>query len=161
MKISSNTIVSIHYQLKDAEGNEIDSSSDAEPLRYLHGAGNIIEGLEEALEGKAAGDEVTAVIPAEKAYGEPQEMLIQQVPKAAFGEEIKNVEIGMRFQAETERGPVPVVVTAIDGDIVTVDGNHPLAGKELYFEVRVSHVRPATTEEVDHGHPQAQNGLQH
>lgn len=119
---------------------------------YLQGANNIIAGLEEALFGKKTDDEVNAVIAPEKAYGPVVDALIQTVPKQAFGDEIDAIEVGMRLQAETEQGPVPVIVTAMEGDDVTVDGNHPLAGQELYFKVNVTDVRDATQEEIDHGY---------
>ena len=159
--IKENSVVTMHYELKDAEGEVLDSSKGQEPLVYLHGAGNIIPGLEEALVGKTVGDNVDAVIAPEKGYGMPVDALVQTVPKEAFGEEVSNVEVGMRFQAETEQGPVPVVVTGMDDATVTVDGNHPLAGKELHFNVSISEVRDASSEEVEHGHVHGPGGHQH
>ena len=161
MTIKQNSVVTMHYELKDKEGEVLDSSEGQDPLVYLHGANNIIVGLEEELEGKKSGDKVAAVIPPEKAYGVPVEALIQQVPTEAFGEEIKNVEVGMRFQADTEQGPVPVVVTAVKDDIVTVDGNHPLAGKELHFDVSITDIRDASEEEIEHGHVHGEGGHHH
>jgi len=152
--ITKNKVVTIHYVLQDNEGNELDSSNGKDPLVYLQGAKNIIVGLEEELEGKKVGDEVDAVISPEKAYGVPVDALIQTVPREAFGEAIDDIEVGKRFQAETEQGPVPVVVTAMDEKTVTVDGNHPLAGKELHFKVNISDIRDASTEEIEHGHVQ-------
>ena len=149
--ITQNTVVTMHYELKNVDGEVLDSSKDQEPLVYLHGANNIIIGLEEQLEGKAVGDDVSAVIAPEKGYGLPVDALIQSVPLAAFGEEIDKVEVGMRFQAETEQGPVPVVVTAMDDSNVTVDGNHPLAGQELHFQVNIAEIRDATAEEIENG----------
>ncbi len=159
--ITKDKVVSIHYVLKDKDGNELDSSEGKEPLLYLQGANNIIVGLEEALEGKSTGDELEAVIPAEKAYGNPVEALIQTVPREAFGDAAADIELGKRFQAETEQGPVPVVVTALDDKNVTVDGNHPLAGKELHFSVSVAQVRDATAEEIEHGHAHGPGGHHH
>ncbi|RBP49620.1 FKBP-type peptidyl-prolyl cis-trans isomerase [Arenicella xantha] len=159
--IKQNTVVTMHYELKNAQGEVLDSSKDQEPLVYLHGAGNIIVGLEEQLEGKTIGDEVNAVVPPEKGYGLPVDALIQTVPREAFGAEIDKVDVGMRFQAETEQGPVPVVVTAMDDTSVTVDGNHPLAGQELHFNVNVSAVREASAEEIEHGHVHGVGGHQH
>jgi len=161
MIIKENAVVTIHYELKDSEGKLLDSSTGQEPLVYLHGANNIIVGLEEQLEGKQAGDSVNARVSPEKAYGIQVEALIQQVPVSAFGDEIKDIEVGMRFQADTEQGPVPVVVTAIENDIVTVDGNHPLAGQELHFSVSIAEVRDASAEEVEHGHVHGPGGHQH
>jgi len=159
--IKQNSVVTMHYELKDAEGEVLDSSKGQEPLVYLHGAGNIIVGLEEELEGKAVGDNVNAVIAPEKGYGLPVEALVQTVPKEAFGDEVEKVEVGMRFQAETEQGPVPVVVTAMDDSTVTVDGNHPLAGKELHFDVSIAEIRDASQEEIDHGHAHGPGGHNH
>ena len=161
MSIKENSVVSIHYELKDAEGNQLDSSKGQEPLVYLHGANNIIVGLEKELEGKKTGDELSVVVTPELGYGMPVEALVQQVPTSAFGGEIEKVEVGMRFQAETEQGPVPVMVTAVEGDTVTVDGNHPLAGKELHFEVKVEEVREASAEEIEQGHVHSPDGHQH
>ena len=151
----------MHYELKDAQGEVLDSSEGQEPLTYLHGAGNIIVGLEEQLLGKAVGDKVEAVVSPEKGYGQPVDALIQVVPKEAFRAEVDNVAVGMRFQAETEQGPVPVVVTAMDDANVTVDGNHPLAGKELHFNVTISEVRDASAEEIEHGHVHGAGGVEH
>lgn len=159
--IKQNSVVTMHYELKDDQGEVLDSSKGQDPLVYLQGAGNIIVGLEEELLGKAVGDQIQAVIPPEKGYGMPVEALVQTVPKAAFGDEIDKVEVGMRFQAETEQGPVPVVVTGMDGENVTVDGNHPLAGKELHFSVSIAEVRDGTDEEVEHGHVHGPGGHSH
>lgn len=159
--IKQNTVVTMHYELKNAQGEVLDSSNSQEPLVYLHGAGNIIVGLEEELEGKTIGDEVNAVIAPEKGYGQPVDALVQTVPREAFGAEIDKVEVGMRFQAETEQGPVPVVVKAMDDTSVTVDGNHPLAGQELHFNVNIAAVREASAEEIEHGHVHGAGGHQH
>ncbi len=159
--IKLHSVVTMHYELKNAEGEVLDSSKGQDPLVYLHGAGNIIVGLEEQLVGKTVGDNVSAVVAPEKGYGLPVEALVQTVPLEAFGEEIDKVEVGMRFQAETEQGPVPVVVTAKDDTTVTVDGNHPLAGQELHFDVSIAEVRDASQEEIDHGHVHGPGGHQH
>ncbi len=159
--IKQNSVVTMHYELKDDQGEVLDSSKGQDPLVYLHGAGNIIIGLEEELFGKSVGDQIEAVISPEKGYGMPVEALVQTVPKEAFGEEVDKVEVGMRFQAETEQGPVPVVVTGMDGATVTVDGNHPLAGKELHFNVSIAEVRDASAEEIEHGHVHGSGGHQH
>jgi FKBP-type peptidyl-prolyl cis-trans isomerase SlyD len=159
--IKENSVVTMHYELKDSEGEVLDSSKGQDPLVYLHGAGNIIVGLEEQLIGKTVGDNVAAIVSPEKGYGMPVDALIQTVPKEAFGEEIDKVVVGMRFQAETEQGPVPVVVTAMDEAMVTVDGNHPLAGKELHFDVSIAEVRDASAEEIEHGHVHGEGGHQH
>lgn len=151
MKISNNVVASIHYTLKNAEGDVLDSSEGADPLIYLHGAGNIIPGLEKHLDGKQEGDEVSAVVAPEEGYGEKDEALMQSVPRSMFGEG-QDIQVGMRFTAETDQGPVSVAVAAMDDENVVVDRNHPLAGVELHFEVSVASVREATAEEIDHGH---------
>ena len=161
MTIAENSVVTMHYKLKNISGEIIDSSSEQEPLVYMHGSGNIIVGLEEQLVGKKAGDTISTQVSPEKGYGVPVEALIQKVPTAAFGDEISNIEVGMRFQADTEQGPVPVVVTSIENDIVTVDGNHPLAGQELFFDISIVEVRDASSEEIDHGHVHGPGGHQH
>ncbi|MBN7796717.1 FKBP-type peptidyl-prolyl cis-trans isomerase [Parahaliea mediterranea] len=151
--IGDNAVVSLHYKLSDAEGNEIENSAGAEPLKYLHGAGNLIPGLENALVGKSTGAELTVAVPPEDAYGEVVPQLIQEVDREVF-QGVDSIEPGMAFQAQGQDGGAQrVVVTAVDGDKVTIDANHPLAGVELHFDVQVVDVRPATDEEVDHGHP--------
>jgi len=160
MKITQNAVVAIDYTLKNVDGEVIDQSEEGSPLYYLHGNGGIIVGLEEAIEGKETGAEVSVDIPADKAYGQSIEALIQTVPVEAFGD-IKDIEVGMRFQAETEQGPVPVEVTAVADGKVTVDGNHPLAGLDLHFDVKVVEVREASAEEIEHGHVHGAGGHQH
>jgi len=151
MKIAKNKVALIDYILTDNEGEMIDSSEGAGPLAYLHGAGNIVEGLEEALIGKEAGDKVKASVEPAKAYGERHEDMKQDVPKDLFGG-VENIEVGMQFQSETDEGPVLVTVMAISEEMVTVDGNHPLAGVHLNFDVTVREVREPTAEELEHGH---------
>ena len=160
MKIAKDMVVAIDYTLKNAEGEVIDSSADAEPMHYLHGAKNIIAGLEQELEGKEVGDDLSVHVTSELAYGERVDALVQEVPKEAFGE-LGEIEVGMRFQAETEQGPVPVMVTALSDTTVTVDGNHPLAGQDLHFDVSVKEVRAASEEELEHGHVHGPSGHQH
>lgn len=152
MKIQNNSAVSFHYTLTDDDGIRIDSSKGQEPLGYLHGAGNIIPGLEKALEGKTIGDSLTVAVTAAEGYGEVQKELIQEVPKEAF-QGIDTIEVGMQFEAQTgQGGTVPVTVIDVTDDLVTVDGNHPLAGKNLNFDVSIEDVREATEEELANGH---------
>ncbi len=151
MQIANDKVVSIHYTLKNDAGELIDKSESDRPLRYLHGHGNIIQGLESALDGHAAGATLAVRVPAVDAYGEHEEALVQDVPLGAF-EGVENIEPGMSFQAETENGPHPVTVIQVQDDVVTVDGNHPLAGQTLHFDIAVDHVRDATDSELDHGH---------
>ena len=160
MKIAENKVALIDYTLRDNDGEMIDSSEGAGPLAYLHGAGNIVEGLEEALIGKKAGDKVKASIEPAKAYGERHEDMKQDVPKELFGG-VENIEVGMQFQSETDEGPVLVTVMAISEEMVTVDGNHPLAGVHLNFDVTVREVREPTAEELEHGHVHGEGGHQH
>ncbi len=160
MKIEENSVVLIDYTLKDNDGEIIDSSEGAGPLAYLQGAGNIIPGLEEALLGKEAGDEVQASIEPKDAYGERVEEMKQDVPKELFGG-IDKIEVGMQFQSETDAGPVMVTVVEMGEDMITVDGNHPLAGVHLNFDVTIREVREATKEELEHGHVHGEGGHQH
>ncbi|WP_018719372.1 FKBP-type peptidyl-prolyl cis-trans isomerase [Arhodomonas aquaeolei] len=151
MQISKDKVVAIDYTLKDNDGEVLDASPEGQPLQYLHGAGNIIPGLESALEGKAAGDDVSVTVEPAEAYGERDDRLQQEVPMEMF-QGVDKVEPGMRFQAQTQAGTQVVTVAAVDGETVTVDANHPLAGQTLNFEVKVSEVREATDEELEHGH---------
>ena len=158
MNIQNNSAVSFHYSLTDDDGISIDSSEGKEPLGYLHGAGNIIPGLEKALEGKKVGDSLTVAVTAAEGYGEVQKELIQEVPHEAF-QGIDNIEPGMQFEAQTgQGGSVPVTVIAVTEEIVTVDGNHPLAGKNLNFDVTITEVREASEEELAHGHTHGADG---
>jgi len=160
MKVADNAVVVIDYTLTDNDGEVIDSSEGAGPLAYLHGMGNIITGLEEALLGKEAGDEVKASIEPAKAYGERHEDMKQDVPKELFGG-IDNIELGMQFQSETDQGPIMVTVVGIEEEMITVDGNHPLAGVNLNFDVKIREVREASEEELEHGHVHGENGHHH
>ena len=161
MSIKDNSAVSFHYSLTDDEGQQLDSSTGKEPLAYLHGAGNIIPGLENALTGKAVGDSMTVAVSAAEGYGEVQQELIQDVPRTSF-QGVEQIEVGMQFEAQTgQGGTVPVTVTAVTDETVTVDGNHPLAGKNLNFDVSIEAVRDATAEELEHGHVHGPGGHEH
>jgi FKBP-type peptidyl-prolyl cis-trans isomerase SlyD len=161
MRIAKDTVVAFDYTLTDAAGGAVlDTSRGGEPLSYLHGAGNIIPGLEREMEGKAVGDAFKATIPPELAYGLRQDELVAPVQRKAFGTAAK-VEAGMAFQANTPDGPRAVRVVSVDGDEVTIDANHELAGKTLVFDVTVVSVRPATPDETAHGHPHGPGGHQH
>lgn len=159
MTVKNNAVVAFHYTVRDEDGVQMDSSEGKEPLTYLHGANNIIPGLEKALEGKAQGDSLSVTIEPAEAYGEYVDELVESVPMEAFGE--NKVEAGMRFEAQTPNGPISVVVTDVQDDKVTVDGNHPLAGKSLNFEVTIDSVRDATEEELSHGHVHGAGGHEH
>jgi FKBP-type peptidyl-prolyl cis-trans isomerase SlyD len=161
MTISQHKVVSIHYKVADAANAEvIDSSAGGEPMTYLHGAQNIISGLEQALEGKAVGDELVVTVEPADAYGEYSEDRVQQVPVEAFAE-MEKVEPGMVVTAQAEGGQVNLVVTEVDETTVTVDANHPLAGKSLTFDVKVEAVRDASDEEIAHGHVHGAGGHHH
>ncbi|BCX81086.1 FKBP-type peptidyl-prolyl cis-trans isomerase SlyD [Methylomarinovum caldicuralii] len=150
MQVSENKVVSIHYTLKNDAGEVIDSSEGREPLTYLHGVGNIIPGLEKALEGKDVGEHVDVSIAPEEAYGERNDALVQAVPRSAF-EGVDEIKPGMQFQAQTPAGMQILTVVKVEGDEVIVDGNHPLAGETLHFSVDIADVRDATEEEKRHG----------
>lgn len=150
MQVTDKTAVSIHYTLTNNNGEQLDSSRGDEPLMYLHGAGNIISGLETALTGKSVGDKFNVSIPPAEAYGELVPDMVQVVSKKMF--EGMDVEVGMQFHADVSHGAGIITVTEINGDDVTIDGNHPLAGETLNFDVEVVDVRPATSDELAHGH---------
>ena len=156
MQITKNKVAAIHYTLRDNDGTIIDSSEGRDPLHYLHGAGNLIVGMEEGLEGKSKGDKLNLKISPSKGYGEKDQSLVQKVPRTAFGDQ--EIKPGMRFS--TNQGGV-VTVTHVGIDGVTVDANHPLAGVELNFAVEVVDVRDASKEEITHGHVHGPGGHHH
>ncbi len=152
MQIAANKAVSIEYTLTNEAGEVIDSSVGGAPLAYLHGAANIIAGLEKALEGKQAGDELNVTVEPEEAYGEFRPELVAMLPRNMF-EGVDELEVGMQFHASAPDGGMQIVtIRALEGDEVTVDGNHPLAGQALTFQVKVIEVRDATADEIAHGH---------
>lgn len=160
MKISKDSVVSMHYTLKNDANEVLDSSSGGEPLVYLHGAQNIIPGLESALVGKEKGDKLDVSISPKEAYGERDERLIQRVPKNQFPDP-KNVQAGMRFQTHGPNGPMVFSVSEVTDSEVVVDGNHELAGQTLHFSVEITDIRKATQEELDHGHVHGPGGHHH
>ena len=151
MQITNKLAVSIHYILTDSTGKQLDSSRDEDLMVYLHGSGQIIPGLENALLGKKAGDKFKTTIAPVDAYGEKREDMLQIVPMTMF-EGMDKVEVGMQFHADASKGVNVVTVTKVDGDEVTIDGNHPLAGESLTFDVEVMDIRPATEDELSHKH---------
>ena len=151
MQVTDNTAVSIHYTLTNDDGEVLDSSIGDEAMVYLHGAGNIIPGLEKALLGKTAGDKFTVRISPDDAYGEFLEEMIQDIPRQMF-EGIDVIEVGMQFHADVSSGTGIVTVIGVEEDAITIDGNHPLAGVALNFDVEVINVREASAEEAEHGH---------
>jgi FKBP-type peptidyl-prolyl cis-trans isomerase SlyD len=160
MSIAPNDVVSIHYTLRNDAGDVIDASPAGEPLAYLHGHGNLIAGLERELTGKRSGDKLQVKVAAADAYGNYDPALVQKVPRRAL-KGIADVRVGMRLQAQSGHGARPVTVTQLTGDLVTLDANHPLAGQDLNFEVEIAAVRPATAEELSHGHVHGPDGHHH
>ena len=160
MEIQHNTVVGMHYTLKNDAGETIDSSDGGEPLTFLQGHGNIIHGLESALAGMKIGDTKDVVVEAADGHREFREDLIQNVPRSAF-EGIDDLEIGMQFHADTEEGIMPITVTGISDDLITVDGNHELAGERLHFSVKIESIREATATELAHGHVHGEGGHHH
>jgi FKBP-type peptidyl-prolyl cis-trans isomerase SlyD len=160
MQIAKNTVVTMDYTLTDPQGQVIDTSKGREPLAYLHGASNIIPGLESALEGKSAGETVNVTVPAEQGYGKRDPGLIQSVPRANF-QGAPDIKPGMQFQAQTAQGARVVTVVKADEQHVTVDANHPLAGMDLTFDVSIVGVREASAEEDQHGHAHGAGGHHH
>ncbi|MDH5259651.1 MAG: peptidylprolyl isomerase [Gammaproteobacteria bacterium] len=158
--VSNGKVVSIHYTLKDDEGTILDSSSGKDPLAYLHGANNVISGLESAMEGKKTGESFSVRIEPSEAYGEKDETKMQVLNRSMFGEH--EVQIGQQFHAaDPEGNSIVVTVTNIDGDEIIIDGNHPLAGITLNFDVEVVDIRDASDEEISHGHVHGEGGHHH
>ncbi len=151
MEIKKGCVVAMHYKLTNDQGEILDSSEGREPLKFLHGAGNIISGLDNAMVGKSIGDSFTVTVEPEEAYGVHHEQMIQTVPREAF-QGIDDIQIGMKFNAETQQGPVAVTVTEVTEGMITIDGNHELAGVRLTFDVTIEDVRAATEDEIAHNH---------
>jgi len=158
--VEKDKVVSFDYMLKDSDGNKLDSSEGGEPLSYLHGAGNIIPGLEAALSEKSAGDTLSAVIAPEDGYGQRSEEQVAKMPRENL-QGIEDLAVGMQLQAQTPGGPRMGRVPEVDDETVTIDANHPLAGVTLHFDVTVTDVRDATAEEIQHGHAHGVGGHQH
>ena len=157
MPIEKDKVVTLHYTLIDADNDLTLEKSGAEaPMVYLHGAGNIIPGLEQGVEGLVAGDTKNVLVPPQLGYGEYSEKLIQLVPLTAFG--ANTPQVGMRFHAETNLGMRVLTIKKIEGEEVTLDGNHELAGKTLHFDIKVVSVRAAEPTELAHGHPHQSGG---
>jgi len=151
MLIDNNKVITINYTLKDDTGKLIDESKDGS-FCYLHGADNIIPGMEQALHGKTKADQLELSLKPEEAYGEYVEALTQVVDRAMFDVD-DTIEAGMQFHAQSENGQtIMITVTQVDGDNITIDGNHPLAGETLHYDITVIDIRDATEEEISHGH---------
>ena len=161
MLIADQHVVAIDYTLTTEAGEVIYSSAGAEPLVFLHGSGNIIAGLENSLTGKAVGDELEVSIEPQDAYGEYSAELISTIGREMF-EGVDELQVGMQFHASAPDGGMQIVtIRDIDGDEVTIDGNHPLAGQQLNFKVKIATVRAASEEEIAHGHVHGEGGHQH
>jgi len=151
MKVDNHTVVSFQYLLSNEQQEALDSSAPDDPLVYMHGTGELIMGLEQAMVGKSAGDEFSVVIQPADAYGDEDPALIQEVHSDEFnGVEVK---AGMELQGKDPDGNFMLIrIDKVDGDQVTVNMNHPLAGETLHFDIKVEAVRTATDEEIEHGH---------
>ncbi len=157
MTIENMKVVAMHYSVSDKNGNELDSSFGAEPLVFIHGTGSLIYGLEQALTGRSAGERFSLEVLAADAYGERHDELTQAVPKAMF--EGMDVAAGMRFRAAGDDGrEQSVIILDVTDDEVIVDGNHPLAGLDLSFDIEILLVRDATADELAHGHAHGIDG---
>jgi FKBP-type peptidyl-prolyl cis-trans isomerase SlyD len=159
MQIADNHVVTLHYTVKTKDGDVIDSSDGSEPLAFIQGSKFMISGVEDALYEKAKGDKFEITVTPDKAYGERQDQLVQQVAANMF--DSMDVEVGMSFRATTDQGEQSVIIIDKDDTHVTVDGNHPLSGMTLVFDVSVEDVRDATAEELEHGHVHGAGGCGH
>ncbi|MEE9492485.1 MAG: peptidylprolyl isomerase [Gammaproteobacteria bacterium] len=160
MKIAEKKVVTINYILKDSEDNVIDTASDG-TFAYLHGASNIIPGLESALDGKVGGDELSVAIAPEDAYGVRDDSRVEKVPRSMFPEN-EEIKSGMQFNAQGPDGQmIMITIAGIEDDHVLVDANHPLAGVHLNFDVEIVGVRDASEEEIEHGHVHGPDGHHH
>lgn len=160
-RIADGKVVTIHYTLTNEAGETLDSSRGQDPLAYLHGARNIVPGLERELLGKSVGERLELRIPPEEGYGAYNPKGVQRVPRDAFPDDVE-LEPGMQFSAEDESGRgVTIWVASVEGTVVTIDQNHPLAGKVLCFDVSIEAIRDATLEEMSHGHPHGPHGHHH
>ena len=150
MNIENEKVVTMHFNVLDKEKTVIDTTYESEPLIFIQGTGLLVQGLEEALIGMSAKDKKTVDLTAEHAYGPRFPQLVQSMPKSMF--DGMEVDVGMQFRATTDEGEQTVIVVEVADDTIMVDGNHPLAGIDLTFEVEIMDVRDATEEELDHGH---------
>jgi len=157
MQITANKVVTIDYVLTDDKGEVLDRSDEGN-FSYLHGAQNIIPGLENALTGKSTGESLSVSVQPEEGYGVRDEGMQQVISRDMFGPD-QEIEAGMQFHAQSPQGETMVItVKQVDGDDITVDGNHPLAGISLNFAVSVIDIRDATQEEMEHGHAHGPDG---
>ena len=160
MIVEKDKAVSFHYTLKNADGEQMETSREKDPMSYLHGANNIIPGLEKAMEGHAVNDEFSVTVEPEEAYGVRNENNVQRVPlKRLKG--IGKVSVGQVLSLQTNQGQVQVTVLKVGRFNIDVDGNHPLAGMALTFDVEITDIREASAEELEHKHVHGPGGHQH
>ena len=158
--IQDGVVVIMHYTLKNDQGEVLDSSDGGDALPYLHGANNIVPGLEKQLTGKAVGEALDVVVAPEEGYGVPNPAMIQEVPKDAFPDDAE-VAPGAQFLMQGENGqPIPIWITGVTDDTVTIDANHPLAGQSLHFSIKVDGIRAANDQEKAQGHPLGLTGTE-
>ena len=160
MQATKDAVVTIDYTLTDTTGQVIDTSKGKDPLPYIHGHATIIPGLERALDGKSVGDRIQVTIAPVDAYGEKDAKMVSKMPRSAF-QGAPQLAVGMKFEARGDQGAQVVTVTDITGDEVTIDGNHPMAGVTLNFDVTIKDIRQATAEELAHGHVHGPGGHHH
>ena len=160
MQIAKNTVVAFHYRLSDGD-QRLESSQDQAPMLCLHGAGNIIPGLEQALTGRSAGESFTVTVPPEQAYGPRQSEMVTRMSAKHLGVPATKLKPGMVLRLKTQRGPQMVRVLKAGRFMVDLDANHPLAGRSLTFEIDIVDVRDATAEELKHGHAHGPGGHEH
>ncbi|MDA1353810.1 MAG: peptidylprolyl isomerase [bacterium] len=161
MTAAANKVVVLDYKLTNDEGEVLDQSEGRGPLSYLHGHGNIIPGLEREVEGKNVGESFQVTVLPTDGYGEYDANMISEVPKTEFGDRVDEITEGMQLQIQTEEGLMLVQVEEIKDDAITLNGNHPLAGINLHFDITIVEVREATAEEIEHGHVHGEGGHHH
>ncbi|HQY36204.1 MAG TPA: peptidylprolyl isomerase [Pseudomonadota bacterium] len=160
MQIAEHTIVRFHYDLADEAGQPIESSREREPMAILYGAGNVIPGIEKAIEGRRAGERLQVTVPPAEGYGERREGLTQRVPKKFFNE-ARKLRPGDSTVLGSNQGPRVVTVLKIGETVIDVDLNHPMAGRTLCFDIEIIEVREASAEEIAHGHAHEPGGHAH
>ncbi len=160
MKIAKNNVVVMHYAVSDGEGTLIDSSYEDKPMAIIQGTGYLIPGLDDALIDHKAGDKFEVAVTCEQAYGERHDDYVQDVPKDVLAG-VEGLTLGTQLRASTDDGEQTVIVIDVQDDVITVDGNHPLAGLDLNFDVEIIEVRAATTDELKHGHVHGEGGCGH
>ena len=162
MNITTNKIATLAYTLKNDDGEILDKADENNPFLYMHGTGGIIKGLENALNEKSVNDSFSLIVAPDEAYGERDDKLTESVSRTMF-EGIPDEEMvaGAQFHAQTPQGTQVITIASIDGDKITIDANHPLAGQTLHFDVAVLDIRDASEEEIEHGHPHAPGGCGH